>query len=629
MASLEVSSCGLGAQGVVELLEAMGTSAAAEKVVLSENKISRAADMAANALKMLLKQRPGLVEVDLSECDLSGSDGDAFAEAIGHAKGLQSVDFSGNSFREESGVILKASLLKLYKAGNRVASVKYGRNSVEKLLVMDVMADDFDESEAEGAWLPDALDLSDSKPAAEVLEALANLLQADGCTLNEVTLNNNPMGKPPGLGRLPRGAAQPPPIIASLLKEPAARARLQTLSLHNAQLKDAGAVYIADFIKTAGWMIRDLDLGFNEIGDSGTTALAEAAAAPGNALVRLQLRLNRIRNEGAKKLADALHTDECVLEFLSISSNIVGTGGLRALMEAVPFCKTIATLELDGQKEAVWNEHDFSAGAKKLAGAIRDRSVDLPPLKVNTVAIDGMGHASQILDCGAVQTEYALKHKKSLLSFQDCLDISGALRGPFTPAEFEALVGGFGSVAGQAPSWLAADQMRRRAAYINHLQLSITKDRLDDFLESDADAAVEEIVIGVEKAMKTPNGTAWVLFKDEKSLEKVMKMYHDGRAAIYGSPFIISRAQPQISGDSSEGIDIQGDLAARAAREAARKADDKANVDALQAKVMEKQKNQKAAYGGSDMGVSHANTLGGQNLDGKGYGSKYDPGKPW
>ncbi|KAJ1493235.1 hypothetical protein T484DRAFT_1769032 [Baffinella frigidus] len=419
--------------------------------------------------------------------------------------------------------------------------------------------------------------------------------------------------------------------------EPAARARLQTLSLHNAQLKDAGAVYIADFIKTAGWMIRDLDLGFNEIGDSGTTALAEAAAAPGNALVRLQLRLNRIRNEGAKKLADALHTDECVLEFLSISSNIVGTGGLRALMEAVPFCKTIATLELDvqkeavpfcktiatleldGQKEAVWNEHDFSAGAKKLAGAIRDRSVDLPPLKVNTVAIDGMGHASQILDCGAVQTEYALKHKKSLLSFQDCLDISGALRGPFTPAEFEALVGGFGSVAGQAPSWLAADQMRRRAAYINHLQLSITKGRLDDFLESEADAAdrlddflesdadAAEIVIGVEKAMKTPNGTAWVLFKDEKSLEKVMKMYHDGRAAIYGSPFIISRAQPQISGDSSEGIDIQGDLAARAAREAARKADDKANVDALQAKaaprpVMEKQKNQKAAYGGSDMG---------------------------
>ena len=35
---------------------------------------------------MLLKQRPGLLEVDLSDCGLSGSDGDAFAEAIGHAK---------------------------------------------------------------------------------------------------------------------------------------------------------------------------------------------------------------------------------------------------------------------------------------------------------------------------------------------------------------------------------------------------------------------------------------------------------------------------------------------------------------------------------------------------------------
>lgn len=29
------------------------------------------------------------------------------------------------------------------------------------------------------------------------------------------------------------------------------------------------------------------------------------------------------------------------------------------------------------------------------------------------------------------------------------------------------------------------------------------------------------------------------------------------------------------------------------------------------------------------MGMSHSNSLGKQNIDGKGYSNEYDPGKPW
>jgi hypothetical protein len=74
-----------------------------------------------------------------------------------------------------------------------------------------------------------------------------------------------------------------------------------------------------------------------------------------------------------------------------------------------------------------------------------------------------------------VAARRAHRHKKSTLSLQDCLDIASAMRGAFAPAEFEAVAGGFGGAAGQAPSWLAAEEMRRRAAYIAHLELSITK----------------------------------------------------------------------------------------------------------------------------------------------------------
>jgi hypothetical protein len=107
--------------------------------------------------------------------------------------------------------------------------------------------------------------------------------------------------------------------------------------------------------------------------------------------------------------------------------------------------------------------------------------------------------------------------------------------------------------------------------------------------------------MGVERAMKTPNGTAWVLFKDETSLQKTLEIYHSGRsllpshfgfritndplngagparrasrgkcsrvcrgeacalraprgprAAIYGSPFIISSVQPSLTGDAAIG----------------------------------------------------------------------------
>jgi hypothetical protein len=91
---------------------------------------------------------------------------------------------------------------------------------------------------------------------------------------------------------------------------------------------------------------------------------------------------------------------------------------------------SLETLECDNQKEAIWKEEEFAAGAAQLRTAISKRPVDKPSLLVNLANIEGMGLPSAAIDCGAVVTVYADKHKLSSLSFQDCLDIYSALRGP-------------------------------------------------------------------------------------------------------------------------------------------------------------------------------------------------------
>ena len=106
-------------------------------------------------------------------------------------------------------------------------------------------------------------------------------------------------------------------------------------------------------------------------------------------------------------------------------------------------------------------------------------------------------------------------------------------------------------------------------------------------------------LLAITRALKTPNGFAWVLFKDALSVEKSIKLYNDGHAAIYGSPFIISPITADFEESEAGSGNIEADLAARAAAEASRKAQERSDIDEAHAKSLDKQKNQKAAYGGS------------------------------
>ena len=60
----------------------------------------------------------------------------------------------------------------------------------------------------------------------------------------------------------------------------------------------------------------------------------------------------------------------------------------------------------------------------------------MPSLNINLGNIEGMGMASSAIDCGAVVSEYANKHKFSMLGLQDVLDIYVCMRGPVEIKDF-------------------------------------------------------------------------------------------------------------------------------------------------------------------------------------------------
>jgi hypothetical protein len=317
---------------------------------------------------------------------------------------------------------------------------------------------------------------------AETLEILGTKLGSDDCGLRHLSMEGTNLGKPTGVGRLPRNAAAPPPVVATLLGSVCSNV-LRSVCFHNCSMKDAGATFLAEKIEK-GWKVcrmfhvrfgmhtyrsiihtsihayihlykytyvytnihsnkyiqkkvEMVDLGLNEVSDSGCTALAKAVSSPGNCVKALQLRINKCRNDGAKALGAALYTDACRLETLVLSANVVGTQGIRALLEAVAHCRTLASLDLSHQKEAVWTEEDFVAGARKLADALAARS---RPLRVDLSGIEGMAMASKCVDCACVRTEYASKQYDSSLCLQDMFDaLAGALL-PLHSASFAATI---------------------------------------------------------------------------------------------------------------------------------------------------------------------------------------------
>ena len=189
MTDLDVSGCNLGASEAGELLEALSTCKGVKRVVMADNQL-KGGDIARSLATLCNKTELELV--DLSNCELSNESGKACLASLSSGKNVASFSLAGNGMNDEVGFALKSMLMKKWKAQKRSTKVSFAGNNVEKLFYADVMADDFDESEGEGAWLPDELDIAESKATPEVLEAVVQLFESgDGaCALKKLRLDS-------------------------------------------------------------------------------------------------------------------------------------------------------------------------------------------------------------------------------------------------------------------------------------------------------------------------------------------------------------------------------------------------------------------------------------------------------
>ena len=192
MTNLDVSGCKLGASEAGELLEALSTCAGVKRVVMAENQF-KGGEVARSLATLCNKSE--LEFVDLSNCEISSESAKECLKSLAGGKNVAAFSLAGIGLDAEVGLALKAVLMKKWKAERRATTVLFGGNNVEKLFHADVMADDFDETEGEGAWLPDDLDLSDSKATPEVLEAVVQIFEAGegACALRKLRLDGNVM----------------------------------------------------------------------------------------------------------------------------------------------------------------------------------------------------------------------------------------------------------------------------------------------------------------------------------------------------------------------------------------------------------------------------------------------------
>lgn len=122
-------------------------------------------------------------------------------------------------------------------------------------------------------------------------------------------------------------------------------------------------------------------------------------------------------------------------------------------------------------------------------------------LPVNfTINLTGLGgepgELGPKLDSQAVLTDYSSKHRRTL-TLEDALQLSAVLsqsedtRAKMTQSDWDRVI----SADKDAPAWLQLSSQRECAVYISNLPLSVTAEKLEGQLDSEAECNVMEIYL--------------------------------------------------------------------------------------------------------------------------------------
>ena len=123
---------------------------------------------------------------------------------------------------------------------------------------------------------------------------------------------------------------------------------------------------------------------------------------------------------------------------------------------------------------------------------------NLPPnLSINLTGLGGEpGELGPKLDSLAILTDYSSKHRRTL-TLEDALQLSAVLsrsgnaRAQMSQRDWNLVI----SADKDAPAWLQLPSERESAIYVSNLPLSVTAEKLEGLLDSEAECNVMEVYL--------------------------------------------------------------------------------------------------------------------------------------
>jgi len=356
---------------------------------------------------------------------------------------------------------------------------------------------------------------------------------------------------------------------------------LELLSLTGCGLNDRDVKPVMTAIGI-GLVIKQLRLSANRLTDTVVNYLVDSPASS-LSLQSLDLSINKIRNGGAEKLAGAISDKLTNLQSLSLADNCIGKAGILALVGKVGPASRLEVLNLKGQQQPL-GEEDVDQIIERLANSLgfdlESNGGHAPScfnltsnLSINLTGLGGdPGELGPKLDSLAILTDYSSKHRRTL-TLEDALQLSAVLshsgntRAQMSQRDWNLVI----SADKDAPAWLQLGSQRESAIYVSNLPLSVTAEKLEGLLDSEAECNVKEVYLLKDQILRKPNGLAWVLFTDTASVQRAVEYYNSGQAVMYGTPFVISSLNIDVISDPG----IEENAEARAREEMIQRAEDR------------------------------------------------------
>ncbi|XP_078360294.1 uncharacterized protein LOC144644637 isoform X1 [Oculina patagonica] len=361
---------------------------------------------------------------------------------------------------------------------------------------------------------------------------------------------------------------------------PTSPCSLELLSLVGCGLNDRDVKPLMSAIRN-GLIIKELRLSANRLTDTAVSYLVDASETLLSLQV-LDLSINKIRNGGAEKLAEALSDKLSNLKNLLLADNCIGKAGILALVGKIGSASQLGVLNLKSQQQAL-GEEDMDEIMEQLAKSLGfepENSEDCVPafnlpsnFTINLTGLGGEpGELGPKLDSQAILTDYSAKHRRTL-TLEDALQLSAVLshsegtRAKLSQSDWDRVI----SADKDAPAWLQLSSQRECAVYISNLPLSVTAEKLEGQLDSEAECNVMEVYLLKDQILRKPNGLAWVLFTDTESVQRAVEYYNSGQAFMYGTPFVISSVTVDVTADTGS----EDNAEAKARQEMIQRAEDR------------------------------------------------------